>query len=154
MQALQYYTTDSGINMDKQIIKDLQDKTFWNNLSDLLHILKPLHEGQKESEASRSHIRLVAARWIRIQEELKALRLVNFNDDLQHFIHQEFPTRMDTQLTPLHWTAFYLIPGKYNFYISVPNEIQITEVFDKYITDKEEANMVIWHWLGGTLVIP
>lgn len=47
---------------------------------------------------------------------------------------------MDTQLIPLHWTAFYLIPEKYNFYISVPNELQIIEVFDTYIIDKEEAS--------------
>ena len=29
MRALQYYTTNSGINMDKQIVKNLQDNSFW-----------------------------------------------------------------------------------------------------------------------------
>ena len=140
MRALQYYITDPGINMDTRIIKDLQDNAFWNNLSDLLWVLQLLHNAQKEFEASKTHIGLVAARWIRIQEELKALCLVTFNDDLQQFIHQDFPTRMDTQLTPLHWTAFYLILEKCNFYISVPNELQNIEVFDTYIIDKEEAS--------------
>lgn len=88
----------------------LQDSTFWNNLSDIFRVLQPLHHAQKESKASGSHIGLVVARWICIQEELKVLRLITFNDDLQHFVYQDFPTCMNTQLTPFYWTAFYLIP--------------------------------------------
>lgn len=62
MRALQYYTTDAEIKMDQSIIINLQDNTFWNNLGDLLRIIQPLHEAQKESEASGSRIGLVAAR--------------------------------------------------------------------------------------------
>lgn len=140
MRALQYYTTDAEIKMDRSIITDLQDNTFWNNLGDLLRIIQPLHEAQKELEASGSHIGLVAARWIRIQEGLRALRLVNFKDDLQLFVDYDLPARMSIQLTPLHWAAFYLIPEKFNFFISPATELQIIEVFEKHITDREKSN--------------
>lgn len=50
------------------------------------------------------------------------------------------PARMSIQLTPLHWAAFYLIPEKFDFFISPANELQIIEVFDRHITDQEKSN--------------
>jgi len=44
MRVLQYYTTDSVIKMEREILNDITDNGFWNKLSDILRIIESLHE--------------------------------------------------------------------------------------------------------------
>ena len=82
MRALRAYAIDSKAkNMKKwqieaawiDVLAVIQDQGFWNQLNDLIDILKPLHEAQKMSESMDAHLEHVVARWLHIEQHFKVI---------------------------------------------------------------------------------
>jgi hypothetical protein len=64
---------EKGVNT---LSPTILDANFWKELSELAHILKPIHEAQKMSESNGATLAHVMPRWQRLEKDLKDLALV------------------------------------------------------------------------------
>jgi len=97
----------------------VHSRPFWNNLSEFLDILQPIHNGQSASEADNSHVGHVIPRWGGIATHLQ--QLVNqAPESPAALILPHLNERQERQLKPLHWAAYYLDPR--NVEIAMPNQ--------------------------------
>ena len=75
--ALRAYAADSRASLmfnKTNISYWLFDNSFWQTVSDLEEILRPIHEAQKSSESDGSHLGHVTKQWFDIKEELMRLK--------------------------------------------------------------------------------
>src|ERR1700722_4571226 len=84
--------------------------SFWTALSDLVAIVRPIHEAQKVSESNGATLAKVVPRWQKLEQELQSLSTVY--PDLAPFIAKGglFHTRSNTQMQPIHYAAMLLDP--------------------------------------------
>ncbi|CRG84903.1 similar to zinc finger, BED-type containing 4 [Talaromyces islandicus] len=89
----------------------LRSMDFWDTVSQILYILKPIHEAIKASESVASHAGYVLQRWFDAMRHLEACSMSKeFGDDLTHYMASKFHDRMRRQVQDLHWAAYYLNP--------------------------------------------
>lgn len=93
------------------VVKTILDPLFSKKLDWLLNILAPLHQAQKMSEAQGSNILLVAQRWTKLVTDIqRGAKRTQFEQEVSDYLSKGFEVRLRRQLTPLHWTAYYLLP--------------------------------------------
>lgn len=83
-EVLRYYSVRSDLDLGggesekvsnhRKIIQNIGDCRLWDNIEDLLEILRKIHECQIISELSNVHLELVLQKWYDIENHLKNLR--------------------------------------------------------------------------------
>jgi hypothetical protein len=136
-KALTQYVRD---NPCKDEIKGiLRSMDFWDDISQLLHILKPIHENIKASEAVISHAGYVLQRWFDAMRHLERFtKSTPFGMDIEVYLLSKFHDRMRCQVQDLHWAAYYLNP--LTTHEDMPSGLQrkIFHIIERYCPQKPQ----------------
>ena len=120
--ALQRYALDSRANFPAKqnqpggdTIRLILNHDFWTDVEITHQILQPVHEAQKKSESSKSHLGHVLARWDSIRTKWQAMRESGQYPRLEMiFANDEasiWAKRHKKQQTDLTWLAWVLDLG-------------------------------------------
>jgi Protein of unknown function (DUF 659)/hAT family C-terminal dimerisation region len=88
---------------DMKILDTIKDPLFWEDVDNLLDILRPIHEAQIMSESSNGNLSHVKERWDDIREYL-----LNHEDRTE--LLRIFDERVVKQTSPCHYLAWHLHP--------------------------------------------
>lgn len=115
----------------------LFDNTFWQAVSDLEEILRPIHEAQKSSESDTSHVGHVTKRWLAIKDALTLLknRPGNPFPGLEEVCKPGgiWDTLYQQQTTAIHTVAFYLDPANVDVILTPEAQIEVFAFLKRYI---------------------
>jgi hypothetical protein len=121
----------------------LRSMDFWDDLSEILVLLKPIHEHIKASEAVASHAGCVLERWFGIMRHLESFQKSwTVGNDISSYMASRFHDRMRRQVQDLHWAAYYLNP--LIIHEDMPSSLQgkVFQVIERYCTQKpQEATL-------------
>lgn len=83
-EALRHYSVRSDLDLGEgdsekvsnhhKVLKNIADRRLWDDIEDLLEILRKIHECHIMSESSNAHLGLVIQRWYDIENHLKTLQ--------------------------------------------------------------------------------
>lgn len=91
------------------ILNDFFDSNFWNDLKDLLTVLKFIHDHQKMSESNKATVDQVYVKWIEIQKHLTRCIAHNRHENaIQKFLKTLFDIRFNIQMHTMHRVVYYL----------------------------------------------
>lgn len=129
--------------LDLDAFKHINDSGFWERLSLLQELLKPLDEAITMSESNKAHLGKVVPRWASILSHLNTMK--DDFPDLQQFLSPEgeFFTRFKRQVGPLHRIAFYLDPINNKTPIDAECETQIYQFFRDFSATEWEADALM-----------
>jgi hypothetical protein len=100
---------------DEKILSTICDPYFWNEVDELLDILKPIHVSQVMSESSKGHIGHVRRRWLEIRKGFEDHD--HYADDLLDI----YRSRSALQIADIHIAAYHLDPANIN---SKPEDVK------------------------------
>jgi hypothetical protein len=86
----------------------IEDAEFWNSCYSLSGLFEPIHKAQVESESVSARIHEVLPTWRRLKAHLDAFAAGNA--EVQKYMTEGWPQRLEKQVLPLHYLAFYLQP--------------------------------------------
>lgn len=93
------------------ITRIVLDPSFRLRLDSVIMLLEPFHHAQKRSEAQGFSIFEVVSQWLAIASEVrKRARRTQFEQEVCIFLENRFQARMEKQILPLHWVAYYMLP--------------------------------------------
>ena len=132
-EALRAWADEDESNDKKGISKIVLDPTFRFRLEDLLHIIEPVHKAQKISESQKSTILWVSERWLDLRIELrKRAKRTQFEKEIGEYLDKGFQQRSARQLSPLHLTAYHLLPERRQKELTAAERLQVQETITKY----------------------
>jgi hypothetical protein len=132
-EALRVWADEDESGDRKAIAGVVLDPTFRFRLEDLLVILEPLHKAQKMSEAQKSSILWVLQRWEDLRIEIrKRAKRTHYEKVIGDFLDKPFQQRLARQLSPLHFTAYYLLPERREKALTASERIQVQDTITKY----------------------
>jgi hypothetical protein len=116
----------------KGISKIVLDLTSRFRLEDL-QIVEPVHKAQKISESQKSTILWVSERRLDLRIELwKRAKRTQFEKEVGEYLDKGFQQRLARQLSPLHLTAYHLLPERRQKELTAAECIQVQETIAKY----------------------
>jgi hypothetical protein len=96
---------------DLDITRIVLDPLFRLKLDGIIAVLEPFHQAQKKSEAQGFCIFDVVSQWLSISSDLrKRARRTHFEQEVCGYLDRQFKARMERQVTPVHWAAYYMLP--------------------------------------------
>jgi hypothetical protein len=113
---------------DQAVLDAIIDAGFWEDVDELLDILKPIHNHQIMSESSRGHLGQVRTRWLQIRQDLETHE---HYDDLLDV----FDKRIVEQLSEIHTTAYFLDPANTEVKFKENELDQVFKVFKTYSSE-------------------
>jgi hypothetical protein len=144
-QALAEYCEDANYERLKSEKKQewvrptIRHGAFFNLVSTLLRLLKPIHEAQVMSESNHSNLMLVVNRWQSIELHLtsqrESLESQGFNFEA---IHQVFLTRRRKQLRDDHFLAHYLLPTTIKTPLAKSDKDRVFRALQKLVRTEED----------------
>jgi hypothetical protein len=119
--------------------KYISDSGFWEKLSLLHELLKPLDEAITMSESNKAHLGMVIGRWNNILKHLTKMK--NDFPILEDFLVPEGPfiTRFKRQIEPIHHVAYFLDPTNIGLNLPANTEKEILQFFREYVSTEGEA---------------
>jgi Protein of unknown function (DUF 659)/hAT family C-terminal dimerisation region len=124
----QFRRTKDNDCKDQAVLDAITDAGFWEDVDELLDILKPIHNHQIMSESSRGHLGQVRTRWLQIREDLEAH---DHYDDLL----DAFDKRIVEQLSEIHTTAYFLDPANTEVKFKGDELDQVFKVFKAHSSE-------------------
>ncbi|KAN0072862.1 Ribonuclease H-like domain containing protein [Elaphomyces granulatus] len=120
--ALQRYALDSRANFpvkpnqpDGDLIRLILSHDFWRDVEIVHQVLQPVHEVQKKSESSKSHLGHVIARWNSIRTKWLTMRESGQYPQVEAIFAGDetsiWTRRHKKQQNDLTWLAWVLDPG-------------------------------------------
>ena len=133
-QALKDYAVDDRAKTDKAVVATILDKAFWEDLEDLVEVLRPIDEVLAQSEGQNSHLGLVTARWLSIEARIRRLRSTDVTKaPVAAILEDVWQQRFRKQVNGLHWTAFLLDPASITYPLDDYTQDLVMETMTRYI---------------------
>jgi hypothetical protein len=118
---------------DSAVTQTMLSPMFATRLEWILGILGPVHTSQKLSESQKSGVFHVAQRWTGLATELrKHAKRTEFEQEVNNYLDRQFQDRLNRQLDPLHWAAFYLLPENVGKEIPATTRVSVQKVIEKF----------------------
>jgi hypothetical protein len=126
----------------------IQDHEFWQGLTELSDILKPIHEAQKMSESNGATLAKVIPRWLQLEQELQELSQIYPYLKPTLAPSGVFNERLNKQTLPIHWVAYLLDPISSLRHINSEGKESAKEWIIQHAGDKKKVNASIQDFLG------
>lgn len=134
---INYVRENSCKDEVKEVIRSL---SFWNEIDQLLRILKPIHDHIEASEAVSAHAGDHLQRWFDTSRHLNTFRQGStFGCDIASYLNLKFQDRMHRQVQDTQWAAYFLNPTTIHEQIPAPLQRKIFEVIQRYCKMPQEA---------------
>lgn len=132
---------------DDELRGVLRSMDFWDEIDQLVRVLKPIHEHIKACDAVSAHAGYVVQRWLDSLRHLDTFRgSTSIGHDIASYLDSKFHDRMNRQVQDLHWTTHYLNPTTVHESMSVPQQQQIFDVIRRYCKNPQEAVLQFAHY--------
>lgn len=136
LKALSAWADKQEESGDSDVTRIILDPSFYLRLDGVISILEPFHQAQKKSEAQGFSIFEVVRQWLAIASELrKRGRRTYFEQEVCGFLEGRFKARMERQVSPLHWVAYYMLPETPCTGKEIPSATRavVKEVIEKHV---------------------
>lgn len=147
-----------GRNMSNhhQVLRNIADHRLWDDIEDLLEILKKLHKCQVMSESSHAHLGLVVQRWHDIENHLRSLknrpgfaRSTEIESIFQPRIDKKgrqnksvWKTQYEKQVIDIHFVAYHLDPNKCHVACNGPELPLVSKFLDSFTNSTDEDKRI------------
>ena len=129
--------------VDGHAVDVINSRQFWNDLEDLEAVIKPIHEGQVQSEADKAHIGRVINRWNNI---FATWHVVESSGQYPHIDFEElrriFAKRYLKQHKPINYAAWALDPENVSSRMTAETWQKALEALEQYIPPSEYSEAV------------
>jgi hypothetical protein len=120
---------------DSEITQIILDSSFRLRLEGVIGVLGPVHQAQKRSEAQGFSVFEVVRQWLAIASEVRRrAKRTHFEQEICSFLEGRFKARMERQVAPLHWAAYYMLPEISSMGKEIPSarRAAVKGVIEKY----------------------